>query len=280
MPEEMNELSPAEQLLHTTVRLECKRKDGTMATGTGFFFALQWGKEKQIPLIITNKHVIRDASVGTFVLTQAKDDGAPLTGQGVTIQIGDFEARWIQHPEKDVDLAAFVLAPLLNEAESRGVKIFYRTITDNYLPTQETIQEIGPIEDITMIGYPNGIWDQVHNMPIVRQGITATDPRLDYNGLPLFVIDCACFPGSSGSPILIFNQGGYTDSKGNTIVGRQRVILLGVLFAGPQHVASGEITTIDVPLQQVPISLSKIPNNLGFAVKSSKLRDFGRFFTD
>ena len=125
-----------------------------------------------------------------------------------------------------------------------------------------------------MIGYPNGIWDVKNNMPIVRRGITATNPKLDYNGLPIFVIDCACFPGSSGSPVLIFNQGGYTDAKGNTMVGGTRVILMGILFAGPQHVAEGEIQTIDVPLQQIPISLSRIPNNLGFVVKSSKILDF------
>ena len=125
-----------------------------------------------------------------------------------------------------------------------------------------------------MIGYPNGIWDEKNNMPIVRRGITATNPKHDYNGLPIFVIDCACFPGSSGSPVLIFDQGGYLDAKGNLNLGGGRVILLGVLFAGPQHVAEGEIQTIEVPLAQVPISLSKIPNNLGFVVKSQKIADF------
>jgi hypothetical protein len=57
-------------------------------------------------------------------------------------------------------------------------------------------------------------------------------------------------------------------------MGGIRVILMGVLFAGPQHIAEGEIQTIDVPLQQIPISLSRIPNNLGFVVKSERLRDF------
>ena len=51
-------------------------------------------------------------------------------------------------------------------------------------------------------------------------------------------------------------------------------MLLGVLFAGPQHVAEGEIQTIEMPLAQVPISLSKIPNNLGFVIKARKIADF------
>ncbi len=64
------------------------------------------------------------------------------------------------------------------------------------------------------------------------------------------------------------------DAQGNMNLGGSRVLLLGVLFAGPQHVAEGEIATIDVPLQQLSISLSKIPNNLGFVVKARKLNDF------
>ena len=67
---------------------------------------------------------------------------------------------------------------------------------------------------------------------------------------------------------------GYLDAKGNLNLGSGRVILLGVLFAGPQHVAEGEIQTIEVPLTQIPISLSKIPNNLGFVIKAHKIADF------
>ena len=74
--------------------------------------------------------------------------------------------------------------------------------------------------------------------------------------------------------MLVFNQGGYTDARRNTYMGVNRIILLGALFAGPQHIAKGEIKIIDVPLQQIPISLSKIPNNLGFVVKSQKILDF------
>ncbi len=64
------------------------------------------------------------------------------------------------------------------------------------------------------------------------------------------------------------------DAKGKLNLGGSRLILLGVLYAGPQHIAQGEIQTIDIPLTHIPISLSKIPNNLGFVVKSQKINDF------
>lgn len=66
-----------------------------------------------------------------------------------------------------------------------------------------------------MIGYPNGLWDSVNNMPIVRRGTMATNISLNHNDKREFVIDAACFPGSSGSPVVLFNKGGYADKKGN-----------------------------------------------------------------
>jgi hypothetical protein len=267
-------LTPAERLMHTTVRLECILGDGRVSTGTGFFFSYPLDDERSIPVIVTNMHVIEGSQTGTFVLTARDESGEPILGSYEAIRQDNFEAGWLKHPNSGVDLAVFPIAPLLNAAELAGKKVFFLPLDESLIPSDEVLATLGGIEDITMIGYPNGIWDIRNNMPIVRRGITATNPKNDYNGLPLFVIDCACFPGSSGSPVLIFNQGGYTDAQGNTHLGATRVILLGVLFAGPQHVAEGEIQTIDVPLQQITISMSRIPNNLGFVVKARKLLDF------
>jgi hypothetical protein len=266
-------MTTAETLMHTTVRLECLLDGNISSTGTGFFFSFKVDEKTHIPLIVSNKHVINKSKVGTFVLTKSNEHGEPILGTTERIVLENFESLWIKHPEENVDLAVFPLAPLYHEAKARNIKFFAPPMGEDLLPTPEMIADLSGLENITMIGYPNGIWDEKNNMPIVRRGITATNPKHDYNGLPLFVIDCACFPGSSGSPVLIFDQGGYLDAKGLNL-GSNRVILLGVLFAGPQHFAEGEIKTIEVPLAQVPISLSKIPNNLGFVIKAQRILDF------
>jgi len=267
-------MTPSETLMHTTVRLECLLDGNRSSTGTGFFFSFKVDEKTYIPVIITNKHVIDRAKVGAFVLTKMNDQGEPILGATERVVLDNFESLWVKHPEDNVDLAVFPIAPLYRQAESKGIKFFAPPIGEDLLATADKLADLSGLENITMIGYPNGIWDEKNNMPIVRRGITATNPKHDYNGLPIFVIDCACFPGSSGSPVLIFDQGGYLDARGNLNLGGGRLILLGVLFAGPQHVAEGEIQTIEVPLAQVPISLSKIPNNLGFVVKSQKIGDF------
>lgn len=267
-------MTPAEMLMHTTVRLECQLSNGGISTGTGFFFSFKVDDNQHVPVIITNKHVINNSKAGTFVLTKSNTQGQPIIGETERIILNDFEGLWVKHPEDDVDLAVFPISPLYRQAEANGIQFFAPPIDEDLLPNPEKLADLSGLETITMIGYPNGIWDEKNNMPIVRRGITATNPKYDYNGLPIFIIDCACFPGSSGSPVLIFDQGGYLDAKGTLNLGRGRIILLGILFAGPQHIAEGEIQTIEVPLAQIPISLSRIPNNLGFVVKAHKIADF------
>jgi len=129
------------------------------------------------------------------------------------------------------------------------------------------------IEEIVMVGYPNGIWDHVNNPPVFRRGATATHPNTDYCGKKEFMIDAACFPGSSGSPVLLYNFGNYSDRKGNVIIG-SRIKLLGVLFAAPQHTATGEIVIANIPTAVKPVAISRIPNNLGLVIKASRLMEF------
>ena len=92
------------------------------------------------------------------------------------------------------------------------------------------------------------------------------------------MIDAACFPGSSGSPVFILNEGGYRDKNGNTYLGSTRLLFMGTLYAGPQHTATGEVKIIDVPSVQKQTTISLIPNNLGLVIKSSRVRELEQLF--
>ena len=152
---------------------------------------------------------------------------------------------------------------------------FFRTLDNNLILTNENLKSLDAIENIIMIGYPNGLLDSVNNMPIVRRGITATAVYLDYEGRKEFLIDAACFLGSSGFPVLLYDIGGYRDKKGNLNWGTSRVILLGILYAGPQLTVTGEIKVIAIPnIQQKALTVSHIPNNIGYIIKSERILDF------
>lgn len=268
-------LSIHEQLCFSTTRIETEDINDCKYSGTGFFYHLNIN-DKIVPLLITNKHVVRNMKKGIFQLTTADANGYPIYTKHHPIIFNDnFEKHWIFHPDSNVDLCVCPINPLLEQAEQLGVKLFYRTLNNRLIPTPEQIRTFDAIEEIIMIGYPNGLWDSVNNMPIIRRGITATPIGLNYEGRKEFIIDAACFPGSSGSPVLLCNVGGYTDKKGNLNWGASRLFLLGILYAGPQLTVTGDIKVVTIPdAHQKALSISSIPNNLGYIIKSERILDF------
>ena len=123
----------------------------------------------------------------------------------------------------------------------------------------------------------NEIFSLLRASPLIYFNLITLTLINDWNGKKEFLIDCACFPGSSGSPVLLFNVGGYFSRKGMNL-GGMRLKLLGILYAGPQHTATGEIEIVNVPVKQQPVAISRIPSNLGIVIKSEKLLDFENIF--
>jgi len=274
----VSKLSPSEQLAHSTVRIECQLANGLTGTGTGFFFRFAESEGIHVPAIVTNKHVVAGARKGQFLMTLADANGEPLQQTHHAFLFENFEQMWIPHPDKDIDLCTMPIAPILEAAKKESKQLFYISLDKSLIPSKAEYDDMVLMEEITMVGYPNGIWDQVNNMPIFRRGITATHPNLDWNGKPEFLIDAACFPGSSGSPVFLYNQVGYATKSGGMTIGPGRLKLLGILYAGPQHTVSGEIKIVTIPTQNVPVAISSIPNNLGIVIKATKLEDFEQFF--
>lgn len=269
-----NSLSTLEQLCFSTTRIVTEDSAGGIYTGTGFFFSFQI-EGKTIPLVVTNKHVVKGMVKGVFKMTEADASGNPIYDKHLSVEItNSFEQQWIMHPEDSVDLCAMPIAQIHNVAQQGGVSLFYRTFDSTLIPTSEVLEQIDVVEDIFMIGYPNGLWDNINNMPIVRTGTTATNYILDYVGKKEFLIDAACYPGSSGSPVFIYNNSGYKNKSGSLIIGGTRLLFLGILYAGPQQTTTGEIRIVDIPTAQTPISVASIPMNLGIVIKSEKLFDF------
>ena len=270
-------LAPSEQIAHSTVRIEVETADGKRGTGTGFFFRFADEGGKHVPVIVTNKHVVDGAVRGRFHLSTADADRNPVYSEHEVFDFDGFQELWIPHPENEIDLCAMPIAPILERGYLAGKRLFFVPLNMSLIPSSEDLAELTAMEDILMAGYPNGIWDQRNNMPVLRRGVTATHPNLDWNGRPEFLIDAACFPGSSGSPVFLFNLGGYPSKTGGMILG-SRVKLLGVLYAGPQHTVEGEIRIVKVPTRERSVAVSTIPNNLGIVVKARKLDAFESLF--
>lgn len=264
-----------EQLTHSTIRIECTLGNGATSCGTGFFVNFLRREQVGVPTIVTNKHVIAGARLGRIHITLADANGEPDLGSHQQFQIDNFEQQWILHPDPDIDLAVLSVAPIFHAVISAtGRRPFYIGLDTHMIATAAERDDFSAMEDVVMIGYPNGIWDHVHNLPVIRKGITATHVRTRWAGRDEFLTDIASFPGSSGSPVFIVHIGNYMDKHGVMHVGRDMIRLLGVHYAGAQHRADGTIEIVRVPTDTRPVPVTMIPNNIGVVINSQRILDF------
>jgi Trypsin-like peptidase domain/SEC-C motif len=258
-------------MTYSTTRVLCETAGGQASTGTAFAMLLNVTAESSIPVLVTNRHVVAGARKGKFWLTLKKqNEDAPEVGEHHSFELEDFERRWIFHPS--ADLAIMPINPLIEEAKARGHTYFFSPLASDLIPTATELADLPALLDVVLVGYPNGIWDEKNNQPIFRRGITATHPELDYNGKPEFLIDAACFNGSSGSPVFLAEIGRTMSRSQGIHIGPSRIRLLGVLYAGPQHLATGEVVTVEIGSKLV--AKTGIPNNLGIVISAKALLDF------
>jgi hypothetical protein len=219
-------LTVSRQLQHSTVRLECTKANGNLSSGTGFHMRLQLDEETLVPAIITNKHVVNESVECAIHFTLADEKGMSL---GVHERYVIKPFQWINHPDNNVDLALIPLQPLLLHLATLGKRPFYIDLSEAIIPDSAALAKLNPLEEILMVGYPNGIWDSINNLPIFRRGITATACNQNYQGRSEFLVDAAVFPGSSGSPVFICNEGTYAED--NSLFFGGRLLFIGVLYA-------------------------------------------------
>jgi hypothetical protein len=193
-------VSRSEWMSICTTRIETETIDGQKATGTGFFFVMNVENNLESLVLVTNKHVLHGAKSFSMFLTKKDINNKPINIPPEKITMTDFNGYLVDHPDPNVDLCVYLINPVLNYWGAQGKFYYYGKMGFEMIPSEEELNDIVAVEDIVMVGYPNGIWDEINNQPIIRKGITSSNPSINWNNRPLFLIDAACFPGSSGSP--------------------------------------------------------------------------------
>lgn len=273
-------LSPSEFVVNSTIKIESidkKIESGKpkyyRSSGTGFFFVFKMPLG-EMPVIVTNKHVIKDAEQGTLYFKLGDATGQFNYNNIEKVEINAFKSKWVLHPDTTVDLAVLPIGPILNAFTKQGKKILYAPYTEQYIPNDSIRNTFTAIEDVLMIGYPFGLRDKANDLPVVRKGITATPPFLNYNTTKEFLCDVPVYPGSSGSPVIIFNPTSYTTRQGDTYMA-MRLVLLGINYATYTRDFQGKI--IPKASYNIDDSLATstpIPYNIGIVIKSERLLDF------
>jgi Trypsin-like peptidase domain len=219
--------------------LEMKFGDVHLGTATGFVVLRPNGT----PLLMTNWHVVTGRHVET---RQPLDQETSAVPEKVLIQhnakgsIGSCQATmeplydkagdplWLEHPEhgSQVDVVGLPLRDL------NGVDCYpygYDGPTGHDVATLPAGVKWGPSDPVNVIGFPFGK-TAGGAMGIWVQGAVASEPDLDFEGLPRFLIDSRTRKGQSGSPVIYFKRNGWiTLADGRPyIIHNALTILLGV----------------------------------------------------
>lgn len=266
------ELTNSERIMYNVLHITMLNSDSRpTGSATGFLFGFCENGARHIPCLVTNRHVLSQCPRIRISFTKLKSAGEPDVGNLVTVELTTHLAEY--HPNSAIDLAILPVGDVINKLEGMGKNVFYVMCTAKNIPTDDEWKKYSAVENVIMAGFPKGFRDEVNNQPIIRSGITATHPRLNFGGNPEFLIDMPCFEGCSGSPVMICNEGIFIEKRTGSISSGNNIALLGVQYAIPNQRAVGQLALVPTDtITAVPVVPLYI--NLGFIIKSTELLVF------
>ena len=194
-----------EQLFLTTVMLEVATRDDA-CTGTGFF--VRWpipGRPGlNIVAIVTCRHVLEGLATVAFKMHRYRLDEPRLPDLEHPVTIGPVPYAYFTHDDPNVDVAALNVSTIF----AKRKELYQKFVQPQNFADFEK-DTLGPTMKTIFVGYPVGLHDELHALPILRSGPIASIPKVDFNGAPVFLIDAEVFEGSSGSPVFIETDDSY-----------------------------------------------------------------------
>jgi V8-like Glu-specific endopeptidase len=254
-----------EQILFSTLKIELlNNNDELQSIGTGFLLKADFPQEpsRSLILLISNRHVLDTSERFNITFHQRKaDSNLPELGQTLSFRTANYREVLFLHPNPKIDLACVNISSVIVEL---GSKIYHKVL-DRTLFANFNEPELDAGQRVIFIGYPENRYDQKHNLPVLRSGVTASHPKLNYNGEEQFLIDAQVFPGSSGSPVFL-NMKEAQYNMGQIILGSG----LPYLFVG---VVSATMIRNNIvsPLPTKQLGISEEVIGLGLVFKATAL---------
>jgi len=168
--------------------------------------------------LVSNWHVFsgRDPADGQLIIRDATEPDTLRISHHVDGKLGRFvthdhrvkgedgEPLWRMHPRgQDVDIA------VLRIDLPPGTQAFPL----NEIPAQDERMHLQIAAEIYILGFPLAI-KYAGELPIWKRATVASEPEVGVRGLPHFFADTATQRGMSGSPVIMWAYGPWTDTDG------------------------------------------------------------------
>jgi len=209
--------------------------DELVSQGTGFYYGVNVESKVTTLFLVTNHHVLtgyppkeektpKGDNIIFYLHKEAENPGntkqirIPIftkTNKPIWLNSGEF-------PEADI---AFI--PIVSSLTA-DTQVF--GISEDW--TKGNVK-IRPTSTITLVGYPYDYYDKKNCLPVWKTGSIASEPDIDFEGKPLFLVDVSAFPGMSGAPTFAIAHGAYEMAHGPTTVGHVQKFL-GIFASMPK----------------------------------------------
>ena len=209
----------ATNLTGLTTPIEVTFSDGRIVSGSGFYY-FTFGPDDPTATgphwrsvthfyVVTAKHIIQPKRIEDLV----KFTYAVRTGDGNQVdwhrmELSSTELRKRLHlcQKDEIDVAVVDVTDDLTTETTKPLRershfLGFNGAHSEEFPGNSPI-EVQPGDDVIVIGYPLGFYDQFNKLPVLKTGMLNTPIGLHFNGLDAFLIDFRYYEGSSGSLII------------------------------------------------------------------------------
>lgn len=187
--------------------LVLQRSGTQIGTATGFVV-----ERDNNSYLVTNRHVVLGKGEFPDVLVVVHNRAGALGQYDPKVELlydKNGEPLWFEHPTHptQIDVAALPLTRL------DGIEIYSHDPWDPGPGLKRGISDA-----LHIIGFPFGITGGAA-LGIWVRGFIASEPDIDWQDLPCFLIDSRTRQGQSGSPVIGYETGTYSTTQGSLIVG-------------------------------------------------------------
>ncbi len=238
------------EIIHSTIIIETEED-----VGTGFIVDFEIKESKQCFFIITNPHVVKNKADDSIyeeikVTLTVKNSYSPILHMDYVIK--DVKRKIFFHNDDKCELCAIYFQEDAEKIAKNGNRFVYPPLEMGDICTEDELLSSSTISEVYVVGYPDDSIDKENNLPMVRNGVTATPMYSSYNGRNEFVVDAGVWKGNSGSPVFI-NLSGCCK-------------LVGIVYYSQEP--SKELNLLNCTYVK---GFAQIPTGLGYVIKSFEL---------
>lgn len=224
--------------LYAVTKLEVVLSDGLgnqiTSSGTGF-----WVSKDENVYLITNRHIVqpgfRNPQYSSYsIINSIKFDWRSFDPSTKHVDVVDYTmvSYRLDYAKDDIDDIACISNVVIPSGAWHQVLIpFSMLATDTQIDT-----DLSVCDHVAFIGFP-AVYDHKNNMPVLRNGVISSDPRLDFSpdGLNyghIIAYEAFSTSGASGSPAFATQKGFKVGGGLSASAGFYRPTLLVGINAG------------------------------------------------